>query len=56
MTTARSLEQRGAFTLAYMTALIIIKPISCLASALAEPLPQPKASGPDGSCPHGSTS
>jgi hypothetical protein len=51
---ARSLERRGAFTLACMAALIIVALIGWLASALAEPQPQPQ--GPSGSCPHGWTS
>ena len=54
--TARSLERRGAFTLACMAALIIIALVVWLASALAEPLPVPKPPGPGGSCPHGWTS
>jgi signal peptidase I len=41
MTTSRSLERRGAFTLACGAALIIAMLIFWLASALAEPLPQP---------------
>jgi hypothetical protein len=39
MTTARSLERCGAFTLACMAVLIIARLIVWLASALAEPLP-----------------
>jgi hypothetical protein len=47
--TTRSLERRGAFTLACMALLIVIVVVMWLASALAEPLPQPKLSGPGGS-------
>jgi hypothetical protein len=39
MTTARTLERRGVFTLACMAVLIIAGLIMWLASALAEPLP-----------------
>jgi hypothetical protein len=56
MTTVRSLERRGAFTLACMTLLIVVVLNMWLASALAEPLPLPKPAGPGGSCPHGYTS
>jgi hypothetical protein len=37
MTTSRSLERRGAFTLACMAVLIVVVLIMWLASALAEP-------------------
>jgi hypothetical protein len=56
MTTARSLERRGAFMLACMTLLIVVVLNMWLASALAELLPLPKPAGPGGSCPHGYTS
>jgi hypothetical protein len=54
--TARSLERRGAVTLACMAVVITVVLLMLLASALAEPLPQQKPAGPGGSCPHGYTS
>jgi hypothetical protein len=57
MTTSRSLERRGAFTLVCITALLVIALVMWFISAVrAEPLPQPKPPGPGGSCPHGYTS
>jgi hypothetical protein len=54
MTISRSLERRGAFTLACMAALAIAALIMWLAGiALAEPLPLQRPPGPGGSCPHG---
>jgi hypothetical protein len=42
---ARSLERRGAFTLACMAAAIVIALLMWLVSAFAEPLPLPKRRG-----------
>jgi hypothetical protein len=54
MTTTRSLERRGALTLACIMALLVIVLVMWFISAIsAEPLPVPKPPGPGGSCPHG---
>jgi hypothetical protein len=50
MTTARSLQRRGAFTAIAIAAWIIVALIMWLESALAEPLPQPKLGA---TCPPG---
>jgi hypothetical protein len=57
MTTSRSLERRDAFTLAYITALLVIAlPMWFISTMGAEPSPQPKPQGPGGSRPQGSLS
>jgi hypothetical protein len=57
MTTDRSLERRGAFTLACIGALLVIALAMWFISTIrAEPLPVAKPAGPGGSCPHGYTS
>jgi hypothetical protein len=54
MTTSRSLERRGAFMLACITALLaIVLAVWFVAAVSAEPLPVPKPPGQGGSCPHG---
>jgi hypothetical protein len=52
MTTSRSLERRGALTLACMAVVIVVAVVMWLASALAEP-PSRSLRGRGGSCPHG---
>jgi len=54
MTTSRSLERRGGFTLACIMALLVIVLVMWFISAIgADPLPVAKPPGPGGSCPHG---